>query len=188
MTALSTTRDQALLELAATGINAFLESERDAGRIAGSYFDDAVAKTMPNLQKWLLAEELDRISPGLRNGLREAIDAGQWVALTNAFSRDVAFGTGGIREKMGANRDVIQRLKEEGIHAPIIKGPNTINDVIYLLTSAGVAEYGLQRRPRLQRIVVGYDSRVRGQDFAHLIARLFLAYDYTVFLFDEACL
>jgi len=36
--------------------------------------------------------------------------------------------------------------------------------------------------------VVGFDSRIRGGDFARLIASLFLAYDYTVYLFDEACM
>jgi len=182
------TEDQALLGRAGTGIESFLTTQRDQGRIAGSYYDDAVARTMPNLRKWLLAEELDRISPYLRQGLRQAIRAEQWEALANAFARDVAFGTGGIREKMGASRDVIQKLKKEGIHAPIIKGPNTINDVIYLLTSAGTARFGIERTPPLTKVVIGFDSRIRGSDFARLIASLFLAYDYTVYLFDEACL
>ncbi len=188
MTTLTTKEDQALLSRADAGIAAFLTGERDAGRIAGNYYDDAVARTVPNLRKWLLAEELDTISPNLRDGLRSAIRDGDWVSIANAFSRDVAFGTGGIREKMGATRDVILKLKEQGIHAPILKGPNTINDVIYLLTSTGVAKYGLQRDPPLTKAVIGFDSRVRGQDFSRLIASLFLAFDYTVYLFDEACL
>jgi len=186
--AATATDDQVLLSKAEAGITAYLEAQRDKGLIAGNYYDDAVAKTIPNLRKWLLAAELDRISPNLRDGLREAIRTKEWVALTNAYSRDVAFGTGGIREKMGATRDAVLRLKREGIHAPIIKGPNTINDVIYLLTSVGVAKYGLQRKPPLTKVVVGFDSRVRGIDFARMIAGLFLAHDYTVYLFDEACL
>ncbi len=182
------TEDQTLLEHADSGIRSYLTAHRDQGSIAGGYYEDAVAKTVPNLRKWLLADELDRISPNLREGLRDAIRNKRWEALVNAFSRDVAFGTGGIREKMGASRDVILRLKEEGIHAPVIKGPNTINDVIYLLTSTGVAKYGRQRTPPLRKVVIGFDSRIRGSDFARLIAGLFLAYDYTVYLFDEACL
>ncbi len=180
--------DLELLQQATAGIESYLTSERDAGRIAGNYFEDAITKTIPNLKKWLLADELDRISPGLRDGLRQAIVDKQWRALTNAYSRDVGFGTGGIREKMGAHRGEVLRLKEEGIHASIIKGPNTINDVIYLLTAAGTAKFGIERKPPLSKVVVGYDSRVRGQDFAGLIASLFLAYDYTVYLFDEACM
>ncbi len=180
--------DTKLIEQAEAGIRGYLAAQRDAGRIAGNYYDDAVAKTIPNLRTWLLAEELDRISPGLRDGLREAIRREQWEALTNAYSREVAFGTGGIREKMGSRREEVLRLKSEGIHAPIIKGPNTINDVILLLTSAGVARFGNARRPPLNKIVIGFDSRVRGGDFARLIASLFLAYDFTVYLFDEACM
>lgn len=185
---MSSAEDMRLLEQAEAGIRAYLDGEKNAGRIAGEYYDDAVRRTVPNLRKWLLAEELDRLSPGLRDGLREAIRGRQWEALANAYARDVNFGTGGIREKMGANRDVILRLKNEGIHAPIVKGPNTINDVVLLLTSAGVARYGLQRKPPLSKVVIGFDSRIRGQDFARLIARLFLAYDWTVYLFDEACM
>ncbi|MFQ5591853.1 MAG: hypothetical protein ACE5HE_11870 [Phycisphaerae bacterium] len=185
---MSTGEDHKLLQLADTGIRGYLDRERADGRIAGTYYDEAVAKTMPNLRKWLLADELDEISPGLRDGLRSAIKEKQWEALANAYSRDVAFGTGGIREKMGADRSVILRLKNEGIHAPIIKGPNTINDVIYLLTSAGVAKFGIERDPPLRRVVIGFDSRIRGADFARLITGLFLAYGYTVYLFDEACM
>jgi len=180
--------DQRLLEQAEDGLRGYLDAERTAGRIAGSYYDDAVARTMPNLRKWLLAEELDRISPNLRDALRKAIRDRRWEALANAYARDVAFGTGGIREKMGSDRDVILRLKNDGVHAPILKGPNTINDVIYLLTSAGTARFGIERQPPLGKVVVGFDSRVRGSDFARLIAELFLAYGYTVYLFDEACL
>ncbi|MBI4717247.1 MAG: hypothetical protein HY763_05545 [Planctomycetes bacterium] len=180
--------DQELLKQAEAAIRVYLAAERDAGRITGTYYDDAVGKTLPNLRKWLLADELDRISPGLREGLRTAIRAERWAALVNAYSRDVSFGTGGIREKMGANRDEVWRLKEEGIQASIVKGPNTINDVVYLLTSAGTAKFGIERDPPLSKVVVGFDSRVRGADFARIIAELFLAYGYTVYLFDEACM
>lgn len=177
-----------LLQQADNGIRGYLVRQRDAGLITGSYYEDAVARTIPNLRKWLSAEELDRISPGLRDALRAAVRANQWEELTNAFSRDVSFGTGGIREKMGAHRGVIQKLKQDGVHASIIKGPNTINDVVLLLTSAGVAQFGLNRKPALSKVVIGFDSRIRGADFARLIAELFLAYGYSVYLFDEACL
>ena len=184
----STMEDHALLEKAGKGIENYLNDEKKAGRIAGTYFDSAVANTLPNLKKWLTAEILDDISPNLRTALREAIEQERWIELANAFSRDVAFGTGGIREKMGPHREVVLQLKEKGVDAPIVKGPNTINNVIYLLTSAGTAKFGRERTPALSKAVIGFDSRVRGADFARLIARLFLAYDYTVFLFDEACL
>jgi len=185
---LSSTGDHALLQQAEEGIHAYLNGQRELGQIAGSYYEDALARTLPNLRKWLLADELDRISPNLREGLRAAIRSCQWGPITNAFSREVAFGTGGIREKMGFERSAVLRLKEEGIHAPILKGPNTINDVVYLLTSAGTARFGVEHHPPLTKVVVGFDSRVRGADFARLIAGQFLAYGYRVYLFDEACL
>ncbi|MHC5111200.1 MAG: phosphohexomutase domain-containing protein [Planctomycetota bacterium] len=185
---MSTTSNDALLDQAEQGIQGYLNAQRDAGAIAGTYYDAAVAHTMPNLRRWITADVLDTISPNLRTGLRTAISEGRWEELTNAFSRDVAFGTGGIREKMGPTRDVVLQLKEHGVDAPIVKGPNTINNVIYLLTSAGTAKFGRERTPALSKVVIGFDSRVRGSDFARLIAQLFLAYDYTVYIFDEACL
>jgi phosphoglucomutase len=78
-------------------------------------------------------------------------------------------------------------LVEQGITAPILKGPNTINDVVLLWTSAGVAQYGRRQRPPLAKVVIGYDSRVRGRDLAEIVGRLFLAYDYTLYFFDEPC-
>ena len=66
-----------------------------------------------------------------------------------------------------------------------MKGPNTINDIVLLLTSAGVAKYGREQKPPFDKVVIGYDSRIRGYDFAAIVAQLFLAYGYTVYFFDE---
>ena len=65
--------DRTLLQQAENGIRAWLTAERDTGRITGTYVDEALSRTLPNLRKWLLAEELDRISPNLRDALRDAI-------------------------------------------------------------------------------------------------------------------
>jgi phosphoglucomutase len=81
----------------------------------------------------------------------------------------------------------IVKLKEEGLNTDILKGPNTMNDLVILLTSAGVAKFGRNQPQPLEKVVIGYDSRVRGQDFAMLVAQLFLAYDYTVYFFDAPC-
>ncbi|MCH9032753.1 MAG: hypothetical protein IIB00_10930, partial [candidate division Zixibacteria bacterium] len=78
-------------------------------------------------------------------------------------------------------------IHNEGIGAPVLKGPNTINDLVFLLTSAGVARFGKDQSPPLNKVVIGYDSRVRGRDLAEIVAQLFLAYDYTVYFFDEPC-
>ena len=72
-----------------------------------------------------------------------------------------------------------------GIDAPILKGPNTINNVLLALTATGVAQYG--KANGLSKIVIGYDSRVRGFEFGSIVAKVFLGYDYKVFLFDAPC-
>jgi phosphoglucomutase len=186
--AVAAQRDQELLEQVRRGITAYLSEQNHAGLITGEYLENALAHTIPNLTNWLGAKHLDEVSPNLRAALRESIAHEQWQALTNAFSRKISFGTGGIREKMGPNRDVVLRLQQHGVHAPIVKGPNTINDVTLLLTSAGVAKFGLSLTPKLSSVVIGCDSRVCGEQFARLIAQLFLAYEYTVYLFDEPCM
>ncbi len=104
----------------------------------------------------------------------------------NAFRKKVSFGTGGIRGMMAFDRASIERFQKD-FNAPILRGPNTINNVVLLLTSAGVAHFGKDQKRPFEKIVIGYDSRVRGQDLARSVASLFLAYDYTVFLFDEPC-
>jgi len=139
------------------------------------------------LKSWLENEHLARVSPSLHEGLRRVIDGERWEELVNAFRQSARFGTGGIRGMMAFDLESIEQLKEIGLDAPIIKGPNIINDIVLLLTSAGVAKFGKEQTPPYQKVVIGYDSRIRGCDFAAIVAQLFLAYDYTVYFFDEPC-
>ena len=178
---------ESLLDRAASGIRAYLEAARDAGRIDQQSYAAAAEHTLPNLRKWLQDPAIAAISPGLQEGICSAIERGEWENIVNAFRQSVRFGTGGIRGQMAFDRASIIRLKEEGLHAPILKGPNTMNDLVMLLTSVGVARFGKDQRPQFARVVVGYDSRVRGYDLAAVVAQLFLAYDYTVYLFDAPC-
>jgi phosphomannomutase len=194
------TRDAtaALLETAKEGIQSYLQEALDTGRIDPQLYRQAQANTFSLLKKWLedphIDERLPKFKEGIRAALRQAEEDRQahgdlrgWEKIVNAFRQKVRFGTGGIRGLMAFDRASIIRLKEEGIDAPILKGPNTINDLVFLLTSAGVAKYGRQRKPPFEKIVIGYDSRVGGQSLARLVARLFLKEGYTVYLFDEPC-
>ncbi len=174
-----------LLESARRGIQDYLDGARELGQIDQQSYEQATRNTLPSLQRWLEDDRIAAISPGVREGLCEAISAGRWEELVNAFRQSARFGTGGIRGMMAFDRQSIERLKREGIGAPVLKGPNTINDVVLLLTSAGVAKFGKQQQPPFDKVVIGYDSRVRGFDLAAVVARLFLAYDYTVCFFDE---
>lgn len=187
-----------LLELADAGISDYLTHALEEGDIDLQLFEEAKSQTYANLKDWLLDRKIDKVCGEFKAGVRRAIESAHkdfrrngdrsgWERIVNAYRQQVRFGTGGIRGLMAFDRRSIVRLKTKGIDAPILKGPNTINDLVFLLTSAGVAKYGRDRTPRFRKAVIGYDSRVGGQSLARLIARLFLKEGYTVYLFDEPC-
>jgi phosphoglucomutase len=177
----------AILEKARVGIKQYLDSALAAGRIDSQLYGAATKNTFPFLEKWWNSDAIEKFSPGYKAGVTRAIEAGQWESIVNAYRQQCRFGTGGIRGMMAFDRQSIVMLKEQGIHAPILKGPNTINDIVMLLMSAGVAKFGKEQKPPLEKIVIGYDSRVRGADLAAAVAQLFLAYGYTVYFFDAPC-
>jgi len=179
-----------LLEAARAGIDRYLDTALELDDIDKQAYDQAIRNTFPFLQQWLTDERIPTFSPNLQAGLAAAIEAAEenekrWVEIVNAFRQPVQFGTGGIRGMMAFDRSSVEQLDKHGVGAPILKGPNTINDVGLLKTSAGVAKFGLDQQPAFTRVVIGYDSRVRGEDFARLVAELFLYYGYTVYFFDE---
>ena len=167
------------------GVNGYLDAALKEEKIDRQSYDMAKKNTMAFLRQWLTDENFLRISPKVRKGIMAAVAEGRWEEIVNTFRKKMSFGTGGIRGFMAGDRESIVRMKEEGLDAPILKGPNTINNIVLLLTSAGVAQFG--REKGFDKIVIGYDSRVRGGDFARIIAEEFLAYGFTVYLFDEAC-
>ncbi len=175
------------IEKANVKISEYLEEALKDGRIDRQLYDEAKRQTFPNLKRWLEDEQIDIFSGRLKEGICNAIEDGQWENIVNAFRQSVRFGTGGIRGMMAFDRESIVRLKDEGVDAAILKGPNTINDLVFLLTSVGVAQFGKAQQSPFQKVVIGYDSRVRGHDLAALVAQLFLAYDYTVYFFDAPC-
>ncbi|MFC1634568.1 hypothetical protein ACFL5Z_06970 [Planctomycetota bacterium] len=176
-----------VVDRASIKISEYLDEALRNDRIDRQLYEEARKHTLPNLRRWLEDEHIDVISPHLKEGVCNAINNEQWENLVNAFRQSVRFGTGGIRGMMAFDKTSIIQLKNEGLNAPILKGPNTINDLVFLLTSVGVAQFGKDQNPPFQKVVVGYDSRIRGQDLAALVAQLFLAYDYTVYFFDAPC-
>jgi phosphomannomutase len=176
-----------VLEAAKAGITGYLEESRDAGRIDQQLFQAALDHTYPTVAKWLNFPEIQGVSARYKDGIIECINQGGWEQLVNAFRQEVRFGTGGIRGMMAFDKESIIKLKNEGIDIGILKGTNTINDLVFSLTTAGVAKFGKAQSPQLERVVVGYDSRVRGFDFARVVAQVFLGYDYTVYFFDAPC-
>ncbi|MEW6103337.1 MAG: hypothetical protein AB1630_05910 [bacterium] len=174
-----------LISEAEKGIDEYLKKSLENGKIDIGLYNSAKANILPYLTEWLKSKRIDEISPNLKTGIINAIRDKKWEDIVNAFRKKMDFGTGGIRGLMANDKASIVKLKEDGIDAEILKGPNTLNNVVLLITSAGVARFGLKKG--YSKIVIGYDSRIRGWDFAKLIAELFLAYEYTVYLFDSPC-
>lgn len=174
-----------LIEIARKGVDAYLDTSYSQGDLEERIYRKAKVSVVDNLSNWLSDPNISRLSPNLKEGLRDAVHAGRWSDLTDAFADEIAFGTAGIRGKAALTHEELTRLKAEGIDARILRGPGTINDIVLLLKSAGVARYATENG--LQSIVIGYDSRIQGRGFATLIARLFLANGLTVYLFDEPC-
>ena len=177
--------NEKMLENAKIGIEQYLDNAYNTGNIDEQLYTIAKNNTYSNLVRWFCDENINKVSPNFRKGIIEAINDKKWEQIVNAFRQYLSFGTGGIRGMMAYDKASIERIKDEGIDAPIIKGPNTINNILLLLMSTGVAKYGLDQG--FKKIVIGYDSRIKGFEFAKLVAELFLGYGYTVYLFDSPC-
>jgi phosphomannomutase len=175
------------LKLAEKKIPEYLQKALAVGKIDEQLFKAASENTLKNLNLWLNDPDIDRISPNAKNGIVQTIKSGKWMEIVNAFRQELMFGTGGIRGMMAFDRASIVKLKEEGLDAPVLKGPNTMNNLVVLLKSVGVAKFGKDPKRNFNKIVIGYDSRIRGADLAAVVARLFLARGYTVYLFDAPC-
>lgn len=166
-------------------VHKFLETSLKEDKIDKQSYEMAKKNTIDNIKKWLTDPIIDKISPNLKDGIIESIEQEKWEDIVNAFRKNMSFGTAGIRGLMANDKESIMKLKEEGIDTKILKGPNTLNNLVLLITSAGVAKFGKDKR--FNKIVIGYDSRIRGFDFAKSIAELFLGYGFTVYLFDAPC-
>ena len=129
-----------ILEKAEKGIHRYLDLALAANKIDEQSYAMAKKNTLANLSRWLNDSNIDRISPQAKAGIIATIEAGQWEAIVNAFRKKMSFGTGGIRGFMAQDKASIIKLKNEGIDAQILKGPNTLNNIVLLQTSAGVAK------------------------------------------------
>ncbi len=175
----------AIIREAETGITAYLAEQFRLGEIDPGLYAQAQQQVIVNIRQWLTDPDINRLSPGLKEGLAKAIKTARWPELVEAYGDDIKFGTAGIRGKAAMTDEELQILSNEGIDAPILKGPNTLNNIVLLLTATGVANFANDHG--LKSTVIGYDSRVEGWSFAKLISQVFLAAGLKVYLFDEAC-
>ena len=89
--------------------------------------------------------------------LRPELEAMDAAAREDAFYRDLAFGTGGLRGVIGA-------------------GTNRMNIHTVAKASQGLADYVVRRCPAAdRRIAVSYDSRILSDEFARVAAGVFAA-------------
>jgi len=173
------------------GIERYLAEMEKSGAIGGEYLRDARQNVARYLRQWMEDPNVDRLSPNLKQGLADVINRADeeddWTNIVNAFARKVKFGTGGIRALMGFDKESIVKLKEIGIDAPILKGENTINNMVLLRAAYGIARWLRQRDDGggTPKAVVGCDSRIQGLAFARAIAEVFLSEGLEVSLFDQ---
>jgi phosphomannomutase len=176
---------QEMLKTLEREVHNYLDKKFKEGVLEGTLYKHAKEKTMKNIREWVDDKFIKEHSPNVVPGLFEAVKQKRWEDIIFAFSDDMPFGTTGIRGQACFNQDDVNKFMKFGIDAPIIRGPNTINDVVLLIRAAGLAKYA--NETGLKSIAIGYDSRLNGEAFADLLAKLCIAYGIRVFLFDESC-
>ena len=142
-------------------------------------------ETIKNIEGWL-SEDIPSVC---KESVFSAIDQNRWPDVVEAFWQNITFGTGGIRGRIVVSTDVsvadkeLHELNDHTLSATVLRGTNTINEVIIMKYTAGVARY--MKRRGMKKVVVGCDSRMMGMTYARLVARVFLANDFVVYLFDS---
>ena len=97
--------------------------------------------------------------------IRAELKAMDGAAVEDAFYRDLAFGTGGLRGIIGA-------------------GTNRMNIYVVAKASQGLSDY-LNAAAREPSVVIGYDSRIKSDVFAKAAAGVFAANGINVWFWPE---
>ncbi|QNF35634.1 phospho-sugar mutase [Adhaeribacter swui] len=99
--------------------------------------------------------------------IRELMTGTQNESLTDAFYRDLEFGTGGLRGLMGV-------------------GSNRMNRYTLGAATQGLSNYLKKSFPGEQvKVAIAHDSRNNSPEFAQIVADVFSANDIKVFFFEE---
>jgi len=98
--------------------------------------------------------------------IREKLDDGQYEELTEAFYKDLEFGTGGLRGIMGV-------------------GPNRVNKYSFGMATQGFSNFLKKNYPDEQiKVAIAHDCRNNSEELAQVVADVFSANDIHVYLFD----
>lgn len=101
-----------------------------------------------------------------KSEIQTLLDDNDTETLTNAFYKDLEFGTGGMRGIMGV-------------------GSNRVNKYTLGMATQGFSNYLLQAYPKEQiKVVIAHDSRNNSQVFAQVVADVFSANGIYVYYFE----
>ncbi|GMQ49326.1 phospho-sugar mutase [Vibrio sp. 10N] len=116
------------------------------------------------ITQWLARDP----DPKTRQELQQLIDSNNQQQLTDRFSARLAFGTAGLRGKVGA-------------------GPNRMNRLVIQETATGLGQYLLEQvdDADTRGVIVGYDGRIDSKQFAHDTACVLTAMGIKVYLTSQ---
>ncbi|WP_157153689.1 phospho-sugar mutase [Brachyspira murdochii] len=98
--------------------------------------------------------------------IKALLDAGNEKELTDAFYRDLEFGTGGLRGIMGV-------------------GTNRMNKYTVGVATQGLANYILKQGGSDYKVAIGYDSRNNSDVFSKAAAEILSSNGIKVYLYDD---
>ncbi len=125
--------------------------------------------------RWLLKAEQNQLTdPDVVRELREMKDDKKRIE--EAFYRELAFGTGGLRGIIGAG------TSRMNVHT-VARASQGLAD--YVLKERGNAMESLETKAEGCRIAVSYDSRIKSRLFAEVVCRVFAANGMKACLYPE---
>jgi phosphoglucomutase len=115
-----------------------------------------------NINRWLT----DNYDEDIKSEIRQLIADGNTTELTDAFYKDLEFGTGGLRGIMGA-------------------GSNRVNKYTLGAATQGLSNYLKNQYPNIQvKVVIAHDNRNNSSLFAKVVADVFSANGIYVYFFE----
>ena len=101
-----------------------------------------------------------------KDEIRSMLDEKKFEELTDAFYKDLEFGTGGIRGIMGV-------------------GPNRVNKYTFGMATQGFSNFLKKEYPKEHiKVAIAHDCRNNSDTLAHTVANIFSANGIHVYLFD----
>lgn len=101
-----------------------------------------------------------------KSAIQEMLDTGQFTELTDAFYKDLEFGTGGLRGIMGI-------------------GSNRVNKYTFGMATQGLSNFLKKTYPNEQiKVAIAYDCRNNSDTLAKVVADVFSANGIYVYFFE----